>query len=267
MRDYHVHTVNSPDGHATIREQFTAAQAAGLEEICLTDHLDINYCNPAYDKIIDYENYFKEIDALRAEFPTLSIRRGIEAGEHAGSTKETLAVVQAHDFDYVLLSQHMVDGLDPVDYDKFIAGRTVEAAYRRYAECVWESVNRFHDFDCLAHFGYCSKFAPHRPDLRPFDRAYAPDVVDAVLKKLAEDGKALEINTSGLKNGGTSTIPGADMVKRFIELGGEFVMFGSDAHYTEYVAYEFDYARQMALSCGAKYTLTFTRRKGTPVRI
>ena len=44
-------------------------------------------------------------------------------------------------------------------------------------------------------------------------------------------------------------------------------MFGSDAHYTEYVAYEFDYARQMALSCGAKYTLTFTRRKGTPVRI
>ena len=31
MRDYHVHTVNSPDGHATIREQFTAAQAAGLE--------------------------------------------------------------------------------------------------------------------------------------------------------------------------------------------------------------------------------------------
>lgn len=148
MRDYHVHTVNSPDGHAAIREQFTAAQAAGLEEICLTDHLDINYCNPAYDKIIDYENYFKEIDALRAEFPTLSIRRGIEAGEHAGSTKETLAVVQAHDFDYVLLSQHMVDGLDPVDYDKFIAGRTVEAAYRRYAECVWESVNRFHDFDC-----------------------------------------------------------------------------------------------------------------------
>lgn len=91
--------------------------------------------------------------------------------------------------------------------------------------------------------------------------------MDAVLKKLAEDGKALEINTSGLKNGGTSTIPGADMVKRFIELGGEFVMFGSDAHYTEYVAYEFDYARQMALSCGAKYTLTFTRRKGTPVRI
>lgn len=267
MRDYHVHTTYSPDGHATLREQFAAAQAAGLEEICITDHLDIKYCNHAYDKIIPYEDYFKVIEALRADFPGLSIRRGIEAGEHPLSTKETLDVVKAHDFDYVLLSQHMIDGGDPYNYDEFMAGRTPEEAYRRYAECVWESINRFDDYDCLAHFGYCSKFAPHKPGLRPFDRAYAPDVVDAVLKKLAQDGKALEINTSGLKNGGTATIPGPDIVKRFNELGGEFVMFGSDAHYTEYVAYEFARARDMALDCGMRYTLTFNRRKGTPVKI
>ena len=267
MRDYHVHTTYSPDGNATLREQFAAAQSLGLSEICITDHLDLNYCDPAFDKVIDYDSYFAEIDSLRAEFPNLVIRRGIEAGEHAGSTQETLAVIKAHDFDYVLLSQHMIDGLDPYYYDEFLNGRTPAQAYRAYAEQVWASINRVDDYDCLAHLGYCSKFAPKRADLRPFDRAYAPDIVDAILKKLAQDGKALEINTSGLKNGGTSTIPGPDIVRRFIDLGGEFIMFGSDAHYTEYVAYEFDYARRMALECGAKYTLTFERRKGTPIKI
>ena len=267
MRDYHVHTTYSPDGSATLREQFTAAQAANLTEICITDHLDINYCDHAFDKLIDYDSYFAEIDSLRAEFPHLTIRRGIEAGEHAGSTKETLAVIKAHDFDYVLLSQHMIDGFDPYYYDEFLNGRTPAEAYLDYAEQVWASINRIDDFDCLAHLGYCSKFAPVKSGIRPFDRAYAPDVVDAILTKLAQGGKALEINTSGLKNGGTGTIPGADIVRRFIELGGEFIMFGSDAHYTGYVAYEFDCARRMALDCGAKYTLTFEHRKGTPVRI
>ena len=94
-----------------------------------------------------------------------------------------------------------------------------------------------------------------------------PDVVDAILKKLAQDGKALEINTSGLKNGGSAPIPGPDIVRRFIELGGEFVMLGSDAHYAEYVGYEFDRARRMALECGAKYTLSFEQRHGTPIAL
>lgn len=267
MRDYHLHTTYSPDGHAQMRAQIRAAVDAGLEEICITDHLDLKHHEAIFDVPVPYDRWFAELEALRAEFPALSIKAGIEAGEQACVTEETLKVVQAHPFDYVLLSQHMIDGVDPYRYDEFLAGRTPAEAYRRYAECVWESLGRFSDFDCLAHLGYCSKFAPHEPGLKPFCRDYAPDIVDEILRKLARDGKALEINTSGLKNGGESTIPGPDIVRRFVELGGEFVMFGSDAHYTEYVGYEFDRARQMALDCGARYTLSFARRHGTPVKI
>ena len=266
MRDYHMHTNYSPDAEATLREQFTAAVNAGLEEVCITDQLDRKHHEAIFDVPVPYDKWFSEIDSLRDEFPQLSIRCGIEAGEQACVTERTAQIVAAHPFDYVLLSQHMIDGVDPYRYEEFLGGRTPEQAYLRYAECIWESINRFSDYDCLAHIGYCSKFAP-RDAGRPFDRAYAPDIVDAILKKLAQDGKALEINTSGLKNGGTATIPGPDIVRRFIELGGEFVMFGSDAHYSEYVGYEFARARDMALECGARYTLTFNRRKGTPVRI
>ena len=59
MRDYHVHTVNSPDGHATIREQFTAAQAAGLEEICLTDQAYVKDPDISVQKYT--ENVAKEL--------------------------------------------------------------------------------------------------------------------------------------------------------------------------------------------------------------
>ena len=267
MQDYHMHTTFSPDGHATMAQQLDAAERVGLSGVCLTDHLDLKHQEPIFDVPVDYDRWFAELDALRAQHPALTVRAGIEAGEQACVTAETLAVVQAHPFDYVLLSQHMIDGVDPYYYERFLNGRTPEAAFRRYAECVWESINRFDDFDCLAHLGYCSKFAPREADVRPFDREYAPDVVDAILKKLAQDGKALEINTSGLKNGGSAPIPGPDIVRRFIELGGEFVMLGSDAHYAEYVGYEFDRARRMALECGAKYTLSFEQRHGTPIAL
>lgn len=264
MQDYHIHTTYSPDGHATMEEQIVAAERAGLSEICITDHLDIGHHEKIFDAPVDYDRWLSDMAQLRARHPGVAVRAGIEAGEQPCATLETQRVVSAHPFDYVLLSQHMIDGVDPYYYERYLGGRTPEAAFYRYAECVWESINRFPDFDCLAHLGYCAKFAPQDAGVRPFDRAYAPEIVDAILKKLAQEGKALEINTSGLKNGGASTIPGPDIVRRFIELGGEFVMLGSDAHYAQYVGYELERARRMALECGVRYTLSFIGRKGTP---
>lgn len=267
MLDYHIHTTYSPDAESSMEAQLRAAYDAGLDEICLTDHLDINHQDSIFDRLIDYGAWLRELEALRPKFPGMCIRAGIEAGEQPDTTAATLKIVKAHPFDYVLLAQHMIDGKDPYRYDEFLAGRQTEAAYMRYAECVWQSLNRFNDFDCLAHLGYCSKFAPRDPRHPPFCRDYAPDLVDMILKKLAQDGKALEINTSGLKNGGLSAIPGPDIVKRFSELGGEFVMFGSDAHVTKYVGYKLDYARSMAMSCGIKYTLSFERRHAIAIRL
>ena len=40
MFDYHMHTRVSFDGHDTGLDMAKAALAAGLKEICFTDHLD-----------------------------------------------------------------------------------------------------------------------------------------------------------------------------------------------------------------------------------
>ena len=39
--DYHTHSTCSDDGHNTMTEMAAAALSAGLNEICLTDHLDV----------------------------------------------------------------------------------------------------------------------------------------------------------------------------------------------------------------------------------
>ena len=41
LADYHTHSTCSGDGKNTMTEMAQAGIAAGLDEICLTDHMDI----------------------------------------------------------------------------------------------------------------------------------------------------------------------------------------------------------------------------------
>ena len=40
LADYHTHSDCSPDGRETIARMAEAAVARGLDEICITDHVD-----------------------------------------------------------------------------------------------------------------------------------------------------------------------------------------------------------------------------------
>jgi histidinol-phosphatase (PHP family) len=124
-----------------------------------------------------------------------------------------------------------------------------------------ESILHFPDYDAIAHLGYVSKFAPYPKEIRPMRYHHAPDAIDTLLKALAESGKALEINASGLRET-DSPIPGADIIRRFLELKGEFFTFGSDAHKTGHIYLHVEQAKEIAISCGAKWQLSFECRKG-----
>ena len=48
-----------------------------------------------------------------------------------------------------------------------------------------------------------------------------PDIFDAILKKIIQTGKGIEINTSGFSYKLSSTIPDIDIIKRYKQLGGQ----------------------------------------------
>ncbi len=225
MYDFHMHSRVSFDGHDTGLDLAKAALAAGLKEICFTDHLDYDPLGLMGELAFDTEAYNAEYDGL--ELPGLTIRRGMEFGMTPDNREQFRKDLQRRPFDFVLGSIHFVDNLD-VYFAPFWEGKTVFQTERRYLEATLECVECHEDFDVLAHLTYISK-CPVHPAPRPLPYSEHREVIDEILRTLARKGKGLEMNTSGVDRCG-GFLPTADIFRRFHALGGEIVTVGSDAH-------------------------------------
>lgn len=265
--DYHLHTVYSMDCEMQLDTLCETALARGLQEICITDHTEFGHPDPSSDVPPDAPSWLSAIAGARERHPSLTIRTGIEIGDNPLCRDRIKAWHFALPLDFHLLSMHLIDNDDPFFADFFI-GKTQHGFYRRYVESRLESIMAWDqsEYDALAHLGYCAKFAPYPVEERPLRLAHAPDVFDALLRKLAQDGKALEVNTSGHKTMG-ECIPDREIISRFAEHGGEFVTIGSDAHVPEYVGSWWLDAATMAKECGIRYLATYERRKLIPKKL
>ena len=260
--DYHVHSRHSFDSDALIDDICRAAPAAGIRDICLTEHIEPHHPNPVCDVPPVFDAWLADIRRAQQAFPGVRLLAGIEIGDYAPYRDEIYQTLDALPLDYRLLSLHLVDDVDPYDAC-FFEGRTQQQAYGRYAEAKLESVLHFADYDAVAHLGYCGKFAPYPPDQCALRWRHAPDPIDQLLRHLAENGRALEINTASLGRI-HSTFPGEDILRRFAELGGEFVVFGSDAHRAGGLGYRFDDALRLAVSAGIRWGVRYVARKPLP---
>lgn len=225
MFDFHMHTRVSFDGHDTGMEMALAAKAAGLKEICFTDHLDYDPLGKMGVLAFDTQAYNAEYDNL--EVPGLIIRRGMEFGMAHDNREQFKLDLQRRPFDFVLGSIHFVDDLD-VYYPDFWQGKTVFQAERRYLEETLNCISIHDDFDVLAHLTYVAKPNCH-PAPRPVPFGEHREVIEEILKLLVVKGKGMELNTSGMDRCG-GFLPTRDIFLRFKELGGEIVTVGSDAH-------------------------------------
>ena len=111
-------------------------------------------------------------------------------------------------------------------------------------------------FDVFAHLTYGLRYMPNREqfDLTPYD-----SVLDDILRTLAINGKALELNGSGLKKKIPYTDPDFRIVKRFRELGGQYLTISTDAHESAFLGYRLDELEDMARAAGFD-ALTYYRR-------
>lgn len=265
--DYHLHTNHSMDCDMTLDALCGAAAAAGLEEICVTDHTEFGHPDAASDKPPAVTGWLDDIRRAREAYPALTIRAGIEIGDNPLCRDKIKAWHFALPLDFRLLSLHLIDNDDPY-FPGFFQNKSQDTFYRRYVESKLESAMAWDldTFDAMAHLGYCAKFAPYPKERRPLRYRHAPDAFDALFRRLAEGGKALEINTSGMRTLG-ECIPDRELITRFQELGGEFVTLGSDAHTPRHVGNWLEYAGGLAKDCGIRYMLTFDARRPIPVAL
>ena len=255
MFDYHMHTVVSFDGKCLGIEMARAAVAAGLKEICFTDHIDYDPLGKMGVMAFDTDRYNGEYDNL--EVPGLKIRRGMEFGMDVHNREQFKRDLQRRPFDFILGSIHFVDDLD-VYYQEFWQDKTVFQAERRYLETTLECVKLHDDFDVLAHLTYIAKARSH-PAPRPVPFEEHRELIDEILRTLAAKGKGMEMNTSGVNRCG-DFLPAAEYFRRFKELGGEIITVGSDAHSDDRVG-EYSHRACEILKDIFGYVCTFEDRK------
>ncbi len=255
MFDYHMHSTVSFDAHGTAEEMVSAALAAGLKEICFTDHVDYEVGGQEQQMVFDTDVYNAAYDHLHAE--GLKIRRGMEFGLKEYNADQLSFDLQRRPFDFVLGSVHFVDELD-VYFTPWWEGKTIEQAERRFLEQTLRCVQHHSDFDVLGHLTFLSKARAH-PAPRPIPYEQNRELVDEILRNLVKKGKGLELNTSGMDKCG-AFLPDIPYFKRFKELGGEIVTVGSDAHGPERVGqYTHQACRLLADIFG--YVCTFEKRQ------
>ena len=122
--DCHMHTCFSADSEATVTSMLDAAVEKGLEGVCITDHMDLDFPEtpdfPANAFQFDLDEYFGQLNRLKEQYKgKLDLRIGVEIGlqKHLGEAYHRLT--EAYPFDFVIGSVIIVKSLKEERMKKF----------------------------------------------------------------------------------------------------------------------------------------------------
>lgn len=262
--DYHMHTHNSGDSKAPMEEMILSSIKRGLTEICFTEHLDLNYpllpdLPPnAFD--LDVESYRNEYLHYKEKYAgQIILNFGVEIGMQDDCVNENTAFIKNGDFDFVIASQHLLNKRDPF-YSDFWEADTVDNIFKKYFEVTLEDITYFTDFDVLGHIDYISRYVPKGDHTYSYERYN--ELIDAILEQLIRHDKGLDLNSKVLAYTDMNLLPNPcpEIIKRFKDMGGKIITFGSDAHTPDRVATHFEDMVDIVRSCGFTEYYTFKKR-------
>jgi len=254
--DYHLHTTFSCDAKASMEEMCQTAVTLGLHEIGFTEHYDLNPVDECYDWF-KAEAWYAGIEKCRSLYKDrLIIRSGIEFSEPHNYPQGVQSLMDLLPFDYVIGSLHYV-GTELVFAQEFFRKRTADQAFQEFFTEL-ERMTATGDFDILGHLDILALTA------KLFYGSYDPcryeDAIRSVLRNCIQRGIVLEINTQGLRKPAQILVPGAEILRWYVEMGGASVCLGSDAHVASHLGMHFDVALQTARDSGLKTLTCFEKR-------
>lgn len=259
LADYHTHSTHSPDAGASMPELARAAVAAGLQELCFTDHLEpiawgTKEPRPPFDWAA-LQRDFEETCRLTGD--AIQLRLGIELGDAPLDIAHVERLMaDAPDLDFIIGSQHTLSEkygctdlyfFDPADEAEAYAG------LEDYLDQVLETA-RWGKFSVLGHLTLPLRYLNENRGFQlRFD--HYRDRIQQILQTVIEQGKGIELNT----NRGNTPLPDAPWLRLYRELGGEIITLGSDAHTTGFVGCAIRERQQLLRECGFTRFCTFEK--------
>ena len=265
--DLHMHTSSSFDGNYSAELMCESAVKNELAVIAFTDHFDVDFFERHNLDFRQKSSYEDICSAQKAFEGRIKVLRGIELGQPAYDVELTEKSLARYDYDFVIGSIHnlreMPDFGD-LDYPNLTQDEIYSLLDKYFEEEL--ILAKWNGFDTLAHLTYPMRYIVQSGRFNT-DLSRYYDITDEIFKVLISNGKALEINTSGLRQPIGKTMPTENYVRRFRELGGELLTLGSDAHFTEHVGAGIDNGYEIAENCGFKYVTYFRNRKPVQIKI
>lgn len=255
ITDFHMHSVLSGDAADTLEDMVTAALEQGCKYAAVTEHCNTDYHTHGYShiKTTDLEVYGREFKALKKKFEgQIEIAYGLEIGYDALSNEKNLQIIKRYDYDYIINSIHIIKG-DDCYWEHYFEKRTQKEGYENYLKAVYESLSAPYRFNSIGHLGYITRNSPF--DSRDMLTGYK-DLVEMILKKMIGKGVCLELNTS-IRTAPGPCLPQTEIVRFYRDLGGELIIYGSDAHTVSDVCRGRAAVMAVLKDCGFKYHTVF----------
>jgi histidinol-phosphatase (PHP family) len=237
----------------------------GLRALAVTDHCEIDqFIAQKYASSV-FHSYFETAKARNAFEGQLLVLIGLEIGQPFANTSLSEKIIEKYSYDFVIGSIHTPRGseldIKDIDYSKIDVYKFMNDYFEELTE--------------LARWKYCDALAHITCPMRgikgiyniDFDYSKVQQSLDKLLLTMIENNKALEINTSGLRQPIGLTMPDEQIVRRYRELGGEYVTIGSDAHNAYDVGEGIETAMQMLKRCGFDKVTFYVSRQAMQIEI
>lgn len=260
LADYHTHSRISQDARHPMTEMAEAAVAAGLDELCFTDHIEpiIWYTTDLRQEPIDWQAMTAEFaSAQTAVGDRIRLRLGIELGDAMWGFDHTEKLIaDAPELDFVIGSVHTLSepygGVD-LYYFQPKTEQEARAGMGDYLEQVYKMA-KWGKFSVLGHLTLPLRYLNQ---LRGFHLTYDgfEAEIEEIFRTLLDRGCGIEVNT----NRGNTPLPDAKWLKLYRRMGGEIITLGTDAHTPEFVGCAIRERQQLLKECGFKHFCTFEK--------
>lgn len=261
LADYHTHTRISPDAGRTMTEMAEAALAAGLDEICFTDHMEpVDWGVVTPRESYDWEGLWADFQEAQARLgDRIQMRLGIELGDVPWNVENTERLLaQAPPLDFVIGSIHML----PESYhgtDLYFFDPADEAAARIGIADYLAQVRKLAEWGRFSVLGHMTLPLRYLNENRGFHLTFDgfEGEMESIFRILIQKGLGIELNT----NRGNTPLPDEKWLRMYRSLGGEIITLGSDAHRRRDVGCAIRERQQLLRQCGFTRFCTFDKMR------
>lgn len=264
MHDCHVHSIFSYDCEYTMEKMIENSIKKKYKTIYFTDNYELLKDKNLYFEF-NLEEYWKEVKKNSIKYKDkIDILCGLEIGI---STKEIGLLnnkINKVSLDMVVLSLHRLEG-NFFNDESFLKNKNPLKIYKDYYINLFDLISNYDNFEIVGHIDILDNYIRYFSEEINFEKySY---YVKAVIKKLVEMNKGLEINTSIYNKKKNQEINQLKILQLYRKMGGEFITIGSDAKTPEEIGQGYNKAVQIAKKAGFESICIFRKRLPNFIKI